>query len=121
MPLKMCSHAKRKEAESRETGTCVARGEAYMVCESCFVPSADVIGRLVDQIGPRKLRGLRTRVCSSWLDEALVPGLLRVIRSLHVHLVVVVVGRARVSVLQLFSVPVFALLFSRGCDLPTGC
>jgi hypothetical protein len=70
MLLKMCSDSKRKEAESRETGTCVARGEAYVVYEGYFVPGADVIGRVVDLIGVRKLRGLRIRVYSLWLVEA---------------------------------------------------
>lgn len=37
--------------------------------------------------------------------------------SLHVHFVVVVVSCARVAILQLFSVPVLALLFSRSRNL----
>lgn len=37
--------------------------------------------------------------------------------SLHVHFIVVVVGRARVTILFFVSVAVFALLFSRGIDL----
>jgi hypothetical protein len=38
--------------------------------------------------------------------------------SLHIHLVVVIVGCTSVTVFCLLSVSVFALLFSRCCNLP---